>query len=132
MEPITLLYSLLPLWGVAIFMFVKNGHQLKNDWKSWFLTLSLTVPILFFPLCAYLDKKRKEKTNTNQTILNQEFKLRIWICISCYVGELATSFILKQMGLSSYGELAITCANICLVILILSCWNAFKPFQENL
>lgn len=131
MEPIILLYTCLPLWGLAMVMYARRFREYKNNWLSWIAVLFVFVPIFFFPLCAYNDKVIAKENGMDQMILRQEFKLRVWICISYYVTTLFLVFILKHIGADYYSELAVSGMNVCLLILILTCWNLFRVLQRR-
>lgn len=131
MEPIILLYSLIPLWILTVYKFSKKVFEQKNDWKLWLLTITITTPILFFPLFAYYEKIAGERAGLNKDLLKQEFKLRLWICLGCYITSLIITFSLKFLEVPGYGELAVVCTNICLIVLIIACWDSFKALYTK-
>lgn len=130
MEPIILLYTCLPLWALAVVMYARRFREYKNNWLSWIALLFIFVPILFFPLCAYNEKVIAKENGLDRMILKQEFRLRIWICLSCYISELFLGFLLKHIGIDYYAELAVSCMNISQFILIISCWNLFRAIRR--
>ncbi|WP_373724814.1 hypothetical protein, partial [Bacteroides heparinolyticus] len=59
----------------------------------------------------------------------QEFRLRIWICVCSYIAGLIFCFLLKYIGVELYWKLAVSCVNIFLFLLILTCWDLFRPLR---
>lgn len=130
MIPFILLCTCLPLWTLAFVLLVQRFPKDKKQWLSWVsLLLLLFLPVLFFPLSAYADKREAIRMGDYTLEARQEFRLRIWICVCSYIAELIISFLLKYIGVEFYGELAVSCVNIFLFLLILTCWDLFRPLR---
>lgn len=123
-------YTCLPLWTLAFVLLVQRFPKDKKQWLSWVsLLLLLFLPVLFFPLSAYADKREAIRMGDYTLEARQEFRLRIWICVCSYMAELVIGFLLKYIGVEFYGELAVSCVNILLFLLILTCWDLFRPLR---
>lgn len=130
MIPFILLCTCLPLWTLAFVLLVQRFPKDKKLWLSWVsLLLLLFLPVLFFPLSAYADKREAIRMGDYTLEARQEFRLRIWICVCSYMAELVIGFLLKYIGVEFYGELAVSCVNIFLFLLILTCWDLFRPLR---
>lgn len=130
MIPFILLCTCLPLWTLAFVLLVQRFPKDKKQWLSWVsLLLLLFLPVLFFPLSAYADKREAIRMGDYTLEARQEFRLRIWICVCSYMAELVIGFLLKYIGVELYGELAVSCVNIFLFLLILTCWDLFRPLR---
>ncbi|MGP1537209.1 hypothetical protein [Bacteroides heparinolyticus] len=130
MIPFILLCTCLPLWTLAFVLLVQRFPKDKKQWLSWVsLLLLLFLPVLFFPLSAYADKREAIRMGDYTLEARQEFRLRIWICVCSYMAELVIGFLLKYIGVEFYGELAVSCVNIFLFLLILTCWDLFRPLR---
>lgn len=130
MIPFILLCTCLPLWTLAFVLLVQRFPKDKKQWLSWVsLLLLLFLPVLFFPLSAYADKREAIRMGDYTLEARQEFRLRIWICACSYMAELIIGFLLKYIGVELYGELAVSCVNILLFLLILTCWDLFRPLR---
>lgn len=130
MIPFILLCTCLPLWTLAFVLLVQRFLKDKKQWLSWIsLLLLLFLPVLFFPLSAYADKREAMRMGNYTLEARQEFRLRIWICACSYMAELIIGFLLKYIGVEFYGELAVSCVNIFLFLLILTCWDLFRPLR---
>ncbi|WP_315087246.1 hypothetical protein [Bacteroides heparinolyticus] len=115
---------------MAFVLLVQRFPKDKKQWLSWVsLLLLLFLPVLFFPLSAYADKREAIRMGDYTLEARQEFRLRIWICVCSYMAELVIGFLLKYIGVEFYGELAVSCVNIFLFLLILTCWDLFRPLR---
>ncbi|TCO89475.1 hypothetical protein EV202_12010 [Bacteroides heparinolyticus] len=129
MTPIILLCTCLPLWALALLLFAQRFPKNTKQWFSWASVLFLLIPVLFFPLSAYADKREAMRMGNYTLEARQEFRLRLWICACSYMAELIIGFLLKYIGVELYGELAVSCGNIFLFLLILTCWDLFRPLR---
>ena len=131
MTPIILLYTCFPLWGLAFLMWTQRFPKQGKPWLMWIAVfLCCLVPIFFFPLCAYADKIEAKREGVYTPVAMREFRLRMWICICSYIAELVIGFALKYMGFELYGELAVSCVNVFLFLLIITCWDLFRNVRQ--
>lgn len=131
MTPIILLYVCLPLWLLALWMWTKNFSKVGKSLLLWLASFfCIFVPMLFFPLCAYLDKSSAKSRGEDSILARREFKLRMWICGCSYLSYLIICFAMKHMGIKLYAELAVCCVHVFLFLLIITCWNLFKDIRE--
>ena len=124
------LCTCLPLWVLAFILWAQRFPKNQKGCFSWVaLLLFLIVPIFFFPLSAYADKKEAIRMGGYTLEARQEFRLRIWICVCSYIAGLIFCFLMKYIGVELYWKLAVSCVNIFLFLLILTCWDLFRPLR---
>lgn len=85
---------------------------------------------LFYSMRLFSEKGSEKRKNiaTYQTA----FRLRLSICLCCWLGELVTSYLLKFAGVEWYAEIATASMNIILSLLIVTSWNLLNRQSATL
>lgn len=128
MTPVTfLLFSCLPLWVLAVWMWMKYYSTTGKSRLLWLASfLCIFLPQLFFPLCAYIEKVKSEENSGYSLLMQRVYRLRMSICACCFLSYFILSVSFKCMCFQWYGEIAVSCVNVFFFLLVFSCWNLFQ------